>query len=687
MPKYLIITEKPSARKNFEKALGGLTGHLANYDYELTNLRGHVMTLKEPQEQVPSNLKEKYESWQLKDLPWDLKALAWKHTYLKSWNPRSKKMESTKSLVDDLKKKAATADALVIATDTDPSGEGDLLAWEAIDAIGWTGTVYRASFADESPKSLLKALNNLMFIESKKYHGAYQKGLARNKWDFASMQLTRAATTLTRGEGYSLVSRQGRLKSAMLLKIYQQLEAIKNYVKVPYFEYRFKDENGNVFARKAPDKGEEVPFRYATKEALMAAESYQKSSAVQQLSVTDKKTVPPKLLDLASLSAILSKEGFKAKEVLATYQKLYEAQIVSYPRTEDKTITPEQFQDMLPLVDQIANLVGTDPTLLTHRQPRTTHVKEEGAHGANRPGTKVPATLDSLNSFGDSAKRIYEVLAKNFLAMFAEDYHYQQIKGALQDYPDFITTLNQPTKMGWKAVYQDQDSEEENKASKGLGTLGQLFIHEGQNSKPTAPTWKWLKTFLEKNNIGTGATRTSTYGELSSGKNAYIIDKKGKIDLTKDGQAVAIMAQGTWLADPRTTKRVFEIFDQVGRFEVSADQALNSIVLTVNHDIPVMTENAKQLKSSLGEPKKAQKHSKAPVKDKVTGIWQGKEVSFSSEFSGHKFTEQEIEDLLDDQRIAFKARSKKGKSFEVAGKLEVQTYKTSKFVGFKPEFK
>ncbi|CAK1229984.1 DNA topoisomerase [Fructobacillus evanidus] len=687
MTKYLILTEKPSARKNFEKALGGLTGHFANYDYELTNLRGHVMTLKEPQDQVPGNLKEKYESWQLKDLPWDLKDLSWKRTYLKSWNPRSKKMESTKKLVDDLKKKAATADALVIATDTDPSGEGDLLAWEAIDAIKWTGPVYRASFADESPKSLRKALNNLTAIEGKEQHGAYQKGLARNKWDFASMQLTRAATTLTRGEGYSIVSRQGRLKSAMLLKIYQQLQAIKNYVKVPYFEYRFKDENGNVFARKAPEKGEEVPFRYATKEALMAAESYQESSAVQQLSVTDKKTVPPKLLDLASLSAILSKEGFKAKAVLATYQKLYEAQIVSYPRTEDKTITPEQFQDMLPLVDQIAILVGIDQTLLTHRQPRPTHVKEEGAHGANRPGTKVPATLDSLNSFGDSAKRIYEVLAKNFLAMFAEDYHYQQIKGALQDYPDFITTLNLPTKLGWKAVYQDQDNDEEDKSSHGLGTMANLFIHEGQNSKPTAPTWKWLKTFLEKNNIGTGATRTSTYGELSSGKNAYIIDKKGKIDLTKDGRAVAIMAQNTWLADPRTTKRVFEIFDQVGRFEVSADQAMNSIVLTVNHDIPVIAENAKQLKGNLGAPKETKKQSKSPVKEKVTGLWRGKEVSFSSVFSGHKFTEQEIEDLLDDQRIAFKARSKKGKSFEVAGKLEVQTYKNSQFVGFKPEFK
>ncbi|NLS37793.1 hypothetical protein GHU05_02445 [Fructobacillus tropaeoli] len=45
MTKYLILTEKPNARRNFEKALGELTGHFANFDYKLTNLSGHVMTL------------------------------------------------------------------------------------------------------------------------------------------------------------------------------------------------------------------------------------------------------------------------------------------------------------------------------------------------------------------------------------------------------------------------------------------------------------------------------------------------------------------------------------------------------------------------------------------------------------------------------------------------------------------
>lgn len=51
--------------------------------------------------------------------------------------------------------------------------------------------------------------------------------------------------------------------------------------------------------------------------------------------------------------------------------------------------------------DRIADLVGVDKSLLTHRQPRPTHVKAQGAHGANRPGTNVPADVQSLKKYGD----------------------------------------------------------------------------------------------------------------------------------------------------------------------------------------------------------------------------------------------------------------------------------------------
>ena len=155
------------------------------------------------------------------------------------------------------------------------------------------------------------------------------------------------------------------------------------------------DENGNVYVSpKEPmyKRKEDVPDLYHESEVVVD-------------SVTTKHTAPPKLLDLAGLSSILSSKGIKASEVLQTYQNLYEHQIVSYPRTEDKSITPEQFQEMLPKINQIAVLVGVDPSLLTHTQMRPTHVKKGGTHGANRPGPNVPSSLSTLDRY--VCRRLY----------------------------------------------------------------------------------------------------------------------------------------------------------------------------------------------------------------------------------------------------------------------------------------
>lgn len=109
MPNYLILTEKPSAAANFVKALGGQTGTFNQFNYKITNLRGHVMTLKDPEEMVADALKPRYKSWLIKHLPWDLADFSWERTYIRQRNFRTGKTESTKQLVDDLKKNPKTA--------------------------------------------------------------------------------------------------------------------------------------------------------------------------------------------------------------------------------------------------------------------------------------------------------------------------------------------------------------------------------------------------------------------------------------------------------------------------------------------------------------------------------------------------------------------------------------------------
>ena len=685
MANYLIITEKPSAAQNFVKALGGKVGSFEGNNFNITNLRGHVMTLKEPEEMVAPNLQKAYKSWTLKYMPWNLADFKWQRTYIRSRNLRTGKSESSKKLLDELKAESKKGyDALVIATDTDPSGEGDLLAWEAIDAIGWKGQVLRANFMDESPKSIKAAMRDLTDVTDKNQHGDYLKGESRNRWDFASMQLTRIATTSAKKAGYKVVAREGRLKSVIVWKIYEQLEAIKNYVRTPYYEVKFKDPAGHVFGRVTKD-GDVIPWRFATKDEGQTDMAQYHSSAVVNEKHQTRTQAPGRLLDLAGLAAVLAPRGYASKEVLATYQKMYEAQVVSYPRTEDKTVTPEQFNELLPLVDRIADLVGVDKSLLTHRQPRPTHVKAQGAHGANRPGTNVPADVQSLKKYGDSAMAIYEVLAKNYLAMLAEDYVYDHVTAELQDYPKFKTAFNLPIKLNFKLVYDSyaatrvDDDDEEGQAG-ALGPMADPYLHEGANKKPQHPSTKWIMAYLEKHNVGTGATRVSTLSEMGKGQKAMLREAKGKLTLTETGNVSAVMVKGTWIASPKITKRLFEMMDEVGEFKMTVPKLLESVTQVVEHDMPIMVANAEALQATLGAPKPKPVRK---VSEKTTGTFKGEEITFAKEWSGHKFTDEEITKLLAGEEISFPAKSKRGKAYTAVGKMAKQTFKGSTFYGFK----
>lgn len=141
----LILAEKPSAARNFAKALGGKTGNYAGTEYKITNLRGHVMGLLPPDKQVPTEKVEFYKSWDLENLPWNLNDFAWKKGIL----------SGCKDIISGLKDELKEADCVVIATDVDPSGEGELLAWEALEKCGWRGTT-RAGRNVSIPTAVLR---------------------------------------------------------------------------------------------------------------------------------------------------------------------------------------------------------------------------------------------------------------------------------------------------------------------------------------------------------------------------------------------------------------------------------------------------------------------------------------------------------------------------------------------------
>jgi DNA topoisomerase-3 len=660
-----ILTEKPSAARNFAAALGAREGIYQGESYVIVHARGHLYGFVEPHEMVSAAKRGQYKTWDLGSLPWDPSDLSWKRTMKKG----------VADMIVTLRIALRKVDEIAIATDIDPTGEGDLLAWEIIDELGLHGKKFsRMEFTDETPASIRASFVNRRPVTSMHDEASFRKAHARNIMDFLTIQHTRIATVAS---SQKAVLRQGRLKSAMVKLVGDQLASRESYVKTSQFQNRFRDENGVLYTDvDEPLYGSEkqVPRIYSGSTVVLDNRS-------------DKRVVPRPLLDLAALSSRLSGRGVKAGQVLAVYQRMYEDQVVSYPRTEDKTITTEQFNELLPLADRIAGVVGVGTALLTHRAPRKTHVRDTGAHGANRPGPRVPASLDELtDTYGLVARYIYEELARSYLAMLAGDYVYEAQEGHVESHPSFKGRASVPKELGWKQVFVDTDDENEDEedseeTAAGLGSRAAPIVYEVVPPRPEQPTMKWLMKQLEKRQVGTGATRTSIYADVTDARARFPLlhERRGKIIMTDFGQMSHRLLSGTRIGDLSATEQFYTLMDRIAAGDATLDDAKALVTGWVRHDIGVMQRNAEAMRSELGLAEVKQQ------KEKFKGVWSKTDetVVFSREWGGHRFTDEECRTLLAGEEVAFSATSATGEPFDVYGVLG-RLYSNGKaYVGFK----
>lgn len=625
-----IIFEKPSAMRDGIKAFGGQTGSYKGQQFKIVSSVGHIYGFDQDMEhQVAPHLKTRYAKWDLAYLPWDYKDIQWKR--------KCKNSDVAKRLSYALKE----CDEIVIATDMDKAtGEGGLIAEEIITELGFSHKkISRMVFYDEEPDTLRKAFEDRKVIPNIKKFDEYLQAMTRSVFDFLTMQYTRIAGCLT---GHNL--RAGRLKSIIIKLVVSQTRLVKSYVRTTHYENRFVDENGVVYKKPKAD-------RYTTEAEAISMQQLA-SSPVTSDGVTMRRQNPPKLLDLSSLGGLLSKKNYKVKDVGKTYQLMYEAKYVSYPRTSDSTVTTPQFEALLPHLDAICNVIGVDPSLVSHRLPRASHIEEQAGHGANRPGTRVPKDLNEiLSQFGQLGVDIYTMLARSYLAMCSEDYIYEQHKGHLQLAPEYTGTVNIPKSLGYKKILLWDNEIDDGKL--GIGTTATAKAVPVHSTKPSLPTIDWLKKQLEKYNVGTGATKLSTIADLvavpkkSSKSNAKQLLKEGKGGVlipTEYGELAYDLFLGTHIEDTNTTAELLEHLLKVKAGVATGEEMWQKVAPMVRRDIEVMTNNYQNL---VKEGKITMSEQYKQV-DKATGIFAptGQEVSFKSESHGHKFTQEEINTLL-----------------------------------------
>ncbi|WP_087873254.1 toprim domain-containing protein [Arthrobacter globiformis] len=111
-----ILTEKPSAARHFAQALGGNSGTYNGVHLVIAHARGHLYEFVDPHNMVSDpDLAERYQNWDLHNLPWDPDDLDW----------RLEAITEAKSVAQDVKRNLVNCDEIAIATDVNPTGEGE----------------------------------------------------------------------------------------------------------------------------------------------------------------------------------------------------------------------------------------------------------------------------------------------------------------------------------------------------------------------------------------------------------------------------------------------------------------------------------------------------------------------------------------------------------------------------------
>ncbi len=183
--------------------------------------------------------------------------------------------------------------------------------------------------------------------------------------------------------------------------VYQRDQAIKNFKPEPYFEL-----NAEILANQQKFVAKLDPYQRFKDEAglmtFMRAKHVHKGSQdglIKDVQKQGKKRASPQLFSLSSLQSAMNKRYHaSASQTLAAIQSLYEAKLLSYPRTDCAYITDEEFDYLVANLTKYLGLVSK-PVALTNTTPNKRYVdgKKVEEHYAIIM-TKVVPTKEKLAS-------------------------------------------------------------------------------------------------------------------------------------------------------------------------------------------------------------------------------------------------------------------------------------------------
>ena len=552
-----IITEKPSVAKDIANVLGVRErhdGYLSGNGYLVTWAFGHLVQLAMPDAYG-------YTGFRRENLP----IIPQEFKFIPRQIREGKEYKSDPGVLKQLKvirEVFAQSDRIIVATDAGREGEG--IFRYIYNYLGCHKPFVRLWISSLTDRAIREGLEKLKPGSS--YDNLYRAAEARAIADWELGLNATQALSIAAGQGiFSL----GRVQTPTLMMICSRYLENKDFTPQTYYQIRVTAaKDGTPFSALSEHKYETLPAVNTALSAVTATGTV----TVADVQCKEVSQEPPLLYDLTSLQKEAnSKLGFSADKTLNIAQSLYEAKVLSYPRTGSRYISDDVFDEIpsrIALLEQYPAFAAYAATLKgTVLNRRSVDDKKVTDHHALIITECLPGELP------EDQRKIYDMVAARLLESFSarcvKDVTTVHLTAGNSDFTAKGTVVKSA---GWRAVRGERDEEEESAALPVL-RQGETFPLESAEplEKQTKPKplhtessllsamescgrnldEAGLRDSLKDIGIGTPATRASIIETLFS--RDYVRREKKNLVPTEKGLAVYSTVKGKKIADVEMT--------------------------------------------------------------------------------------------------------------------------------------
>ncbi|EGY4785070.1 DNA topoisomerase 3, partial [Campylobacter coli] len=445
----LFIAEKPELGRAIAEGLDGNyksgEGYIQKGDNIVTWAFGHILELAKPEE-----YDEKYKLWKLEDLPLPIKEFK----YL----PKKESKKQLKIICDLIHSDKITS----IVNCGDADDEGQILVDEIIQYSKTSKPVFRVLINDLTPKAVKEEIAKIK--PNADFKGMSERGFARSQADWiVGINLTRAYTIMARKNGYEGILSVGRVQTPILSLIVNRDKEFENFKSINYYSLLgdFNINNNTIKARlKTEDK---ILDENLAKEIK---ESCENQNAKINLKIENKKEYPPLPYNLLVLQAECAKLfGFSPDKTLEITQILREKhKAITYNRSDCQYLPETMFEQAPNILNIIKENLNSNDEIQALIASSDLTIKSKAFNDANISAHYgiIPTQNKISSQLTQDELVVYNLIAKRFIIQFFHPREYQTTTINLEvNQRIFTATQNKTTKSGFRSLWQNVDSEEE----------------------------------------------------------------------------------------------------------------------------------------------------------------------------------------------------------------------------------